>query len=127
MREFSLASLAFPLCLPKGVFILSLSRYDIFVINLVSVVLGYVYGYTPGAGEALARNATSSSYGLTLDVLQPLQDLAWPTSSPAPKILESRWPRRLGTYSDDCCLDGWPTRTSSRANACVCDPSTSLS
>ena len=33
------------------------SRYDIFAINLASVMLGYVYGRTPGA--ALTQNAAS--------------------------------------------------------------------
>jgi hypothetical protein len=37
------------------------SRYDIFVINLASVMLGYVYGHTPGT--ALTQNAASC--GLT--------------------------------------------------------------
>ena len=33
------------------------SRYDIFAINLASVMLGYIYGHTPGA--ALTQNAAS--------------------------------------------------------------------
>jgi hypothetical protein len=37
------------------------SRYDIFAINLASIMLGYVYGHTPG--EALTQNAASC--GLT--------------------------------------------------------------
>jgi PHS family inorganic phosphate transporter-like MFS transporter len=36
---------------------LRMSRYDVFAISLASVMLGYVYGHTPGA--ALIQNAAS--------------------------------------------------------------------
>jgi hypothetical protein len=49
------------------------SRYDTFVINLASVMLGYVYGRTPGA--ALTQNAASSC-GLARLFDNHLQDLA---------------------------------------------------
>ena len=48
------------------------SRYDIFVINLAVVMLGYVYGHTQGA--ALPQNA--ASYGLTWAFDNRLQVLA---------------------------------------------------
>lgn len=59
MREFSSASCVLYLPHLENV---SLSRYDIFVINLAAVMLGYVYGHTPGA--TLSRNAASC--GLTV-------------------------------------------------------------
>ena len=59
MREFSSASRVLYLPHLGNVF---LSRYDIFAINLAAVMLGYVYGHTPG--PTVSRNAASC--GLTV-------------------------------------------------------------
>lgn len=44
MREFSSSSR--PLCLPIFKYAFVTSRYDVFAINLATVMLGYVYGHT---------------------------------------------------------------------------------
>jgi hypothetical protein len=57
MREFSSASCHLLPHLTNVFFFFSpvTSRYDIFAINLASIMLGYVYGHT--AGTCLTRNA----------------------------------------------------------------------
>ena len=74
MREFSSASCHLLPHLTNVFLFFSpvTSRYDIFAINLASIMLGYVYGHT--AGTCLTRNA------LVLVWLRPVdkysQDLA---------------------------------------------------